>query len=94
MKGIIATKELGNGRYAFIVEVASSGGGEYRHPGVLRLMTTDRAGFDSLEETTRYKGNKKFKEIEFYNVDLRYTGPRSHYYKALGWLTGKMDKMK
>lgn len=94
MKEIIETRKLNNGRYAFIVEVASSGGGQYRRPGVLRLMTTDKAGFDSLEETSRYKGNKKFKEIEFYDVDLRYNGPRSHYHKARGWLIDIMDKMK
>ncbi len=94
MKEIIATRRLGEDRYAFIVEVASSGGGQYQRPGVLRLMTTNKAGFDLLEEATRYKGNKKFNEIEFYDVDLRYSGPRSYYHRALGWLIEQMDNIK
>jgi hypothetical protein len=66
-----------------VVQLESGGGGEWVKPGVLRTIKCKAEDVDSIFTAGRLVPNKKFEQLQAWDVDLRNQGPRSNYFAAL-----------
>ena len=70
-----------------LVESAGSGGGRYSTPVVLRMVKVP-AGLTYMH--VRQKG---VEQVEAWDVDGRYTGPKSRYGRTLALMIADMEKI-
>lgn len=93
MKTLITSKQIADNQFVFVAELASKGGGKFKHPGVLRLMKTDKKGLETFNQHARIMNNKGYEQIDYENVDLRCKGPRSGYARKLIALVEQMNEI-